>query len=125
MVISGIFDKVLIDKMTKTITARKMHSLFKKRTIPFSDVLRIHASSNVRKGRGSNQTERFFLGRRTAQSISEQTYWETVIELPGHKTVVINGISQQYPERFVIDDSVKKEAMVYMADEINKFMSRG
>ncbi len=48
MVISGFFnfEKVVIDKTTKTITARKMRSLFRKRIIPFSDVLCIYASSN-------------------------------------------------------------------------------
>ncbi|MBA7625774.1 hypothetical protein ES703_33206 [subsurface metagenome] len=124
MVISGIFDKVVIDKTTKIITARKMHSFFRKRTISFSDVLHVRASSNTKT------VDRFFpIGRHYGPAdplwTKEVTYWETILELPGHKTVIINGTSQQYPERFVIDESTKKEAMVYLADEINKYLGRG
>ena len=123
MVIGGFFDKVVIDKATKTITARKVSSLFMKRVIPFSDVLHVRASPNTKT------VDRFFpTGRHygTANPLwtKEVTYWETVLELPGHQTVIINGISQQYPERFVIDESSNKEPMVDLADEINKYLGR-
>ena len=122
MVISGPLnlENVFIDKTTITISARKMHSFFRTRVIPFSDVLRIYATSNTRTVRKSRYLGD--LGR--VRWREDEEFWETVLELPGHKTVVINGISQQYPERFVIDQSKTKEAMTYLADEINKFMGR-
>ena len=118
MVIGGFFDKVIIDKATKTITVRNAHSLFRKRVIPFSDVLHVRASANTRT------VYRFtnipYVGSRLSLWAQDKTYWETVLELPGHKKVMINGIAQQYPERLVIGQSSKREPMVNLADEINK-----
>jgi len=118
MVISGLADRVVIDKTTKTITVRKVHSLFRQRVIPFSDILRIHASPNTRKKRRSKDLGN---GNRLYWE-SNKTYWETVLELRNRKKAIINSASQQYTERLIIDESTHKSTMVYLAGEITKYL---
>ena len=54
----------------------------------------------------------------------KETYWETVLELPGHNIVLIDGVAQQYPERLVVAKSDSKEDMLNLAGEIEKYLGR-
>ncbi len=104
-----VVGNIIIDKPTKSIMTGKKFILFgRRRIIPFSDVLHVRASSNTR----------------TNPYGGDETYWETILELSGHNTVLIDGIAQQYPERLIIAESANKEAMVYLADEIKKYLGR-
>jgi len=104
-----VVGNIIIDKPTKSIITRKKFIFFgRRRIIPFSDVLHVRASSNTR----------------TNPYGGDETYWETVLELPGHNTVLIDGIAQQYPERLIIAESIRREDMVYLAGEIEKYLGR-
>ena len=102
-----VVGNIIMDKPTKSIIIGKKFIFFgRRRIIPFSDILHVHASSNTSYGGTSAET----------------TYWETVLELPGHNAVVIDGIAQQYPERLKIAESTNNEDMVYLAGEIEKYL---
>ncbi len=103
---------IVIDKLSKSIMKGKKSIFFgRQRIIPFSDVLHVHASSNKMTISGS-------------WGSGEVTIWETIVELPGHNMVLIDGITEQYPERLVVAKSSSKEAMFALADRINNFIGR-